>query len=162
MRPSCRTVWERTVVGSQQSRQTRRSPTSPQSTSQIYPGRATHDPTGGTNERLRAYTRASNLRVQTAAFCSEASKRVQQQTKETTPKPLFRDAGMQSSEERARAWPDDRRHELAGPGRRVSGQNRHTGRCPRSQESRAAMGKRERGQSRSGSLDVVDRWLALR
>jgi len=51
---------------------------------------------------------------------------------------------------------------LAGPGRRVSGQNRHTGRRHRSQESRAALGKRKRGQSRSGSLDVVDRWIALR
>jgi hypothetical protein len=26
----------------------------------------------------------------------------------------------------------------------------------------AALGKRKRGQSRSGSLDVVDRWIALR
>jgi len=131
-------------------------------TSQIYPGRAAHDPTGSINERLRAYTRARNLRLQTTAIRSETSKRVQQQVKEASPKPLFRDAGMQSSEDRARAWPDNQRHELAGPRRRVSGQNRHTGRRHRSQESRAALGKRERGQSRSGSLNVVDKRIALR
>jgi len=67
------------------------------------------------------------------------------------------ESGMQRSKERARAWLDDRRHELAGPGRRISGQTRHTGQRHHSQESRAALGKRKRGQSRSRSLEVVDR-----
>jgi len=89
MRPSCRTVRERAVVGSQRTRQTRRSPTSPQSTSQIYPGRATHNPTRSVNKRLWAYTRARNLRIQSAALCGEASKHVLQQAKKTTPTPLF-------------------------------------------------------------------------
>jgi hypothetical protein len=84
-------------------------------------------PRGGTNERLRASNRTSNLRVKTAAFRSEARKRVKQQTKETTPKPLFLDVSMQRSEERAPPWPDHQRHELAGPRRRVSGQAHHTG-----------------------------------
>jgi len=162
MRPGCHTMWERALVGSQRSRQARRPPTSPQSTSQIYLGRATNDPMGSINKRLRAYVRAHNPRTQTTALRSEASNRVQQQANEATPKLLFRDVGMQCSEERARAWPDNQRHELAGPGRRISGQNRYTGRRHRSKESCAALGKRETGQSRSGSLDVVDRWIALR
>jgi len=48
------------------------------------------------------------------------------------------------------------------PGRRISGQDHHTGRHHRSQEQRAVLGKRERSQSQSGGLDVVDRWIALR
>jgi len=95
--------------GSQQSRQARQPPTSSQSTSQIDPGRTTLDGTGRINQRLRAYTRASNLRMQTTVFCSEASKRVHQYHKEATPRHLFKDAGMQSSGERAGAWPDNSR-----------------------------------------------------
>jgi len=57
---------------------------------------------------------------------------------------------------------DNRSHELAGPGRRISGQDHHTGQRYSSQESHAALGKRERSQSWSGGLDVVDRWIALR
>jgi len=69
---------------------------------------------------------------------------------------------MQRSQERARAWPDNHRHELAGPGWRPSGQDHHTGWRYSSQESHAMLGKRETGQCMSGGLDVVDRWIALR
>ena len=117
---------------------------------------------GGVNEGLRASTRTRIPRIQTAEFRSEASKRVQQQTKEAKPKPLIRDAGMQSSKERALARPDNRRHEVAGPGRRIRGQYRHTGRHHCSQESCPALGTKDRGLGRSGSLNVVDRWITLR
>ena len=43
----------------------------------------------------------NNLRLQSTAICSETSKRVQQQGKEATPKPLFRGTDIQSSQERA-------------------------------------------------------------
>jgi hypothetical protein len=52
---------------------------------------------------------------------------MEQQVKEAIPKPLFWDASMQSRGEQARAWPENQRHEQASPGRRLSGQNRHTG-----------------------------------
>jgi hypothetical protein len=61
VRPSDRTIRNGALVGSQGSRYARRPPTPPQSTSQIHPGRADHDPAGCTNERVRAYTGASNL-----------------------------------------------------------------------------------------------------
>ena len=69
---------------------------------------------------------------------------------------------MQRGQERAQAWQYNRWDELASPGPRISGQNRHSGRRHRSKESRKALRKRERGKSGSGSLDVVDRWIALR
>jgi len=77
VRPSGRTLWERALVGPQRSRQVRRPPTPPQSTSQVHPGRAADDPTGRTNERVRAHTGAGNLRCQTAVIHSETSKRMQ-------------------------------------------------------------------------------------
>jgi len=46
LRPSGCTIWEWALVGSQRSRQARRPPTSPQSTSQVHPGRAAHNPKG--------------------------------------------------------------------------------------------------------------------
>ena len=69
---------------------------------------------------------------------------------------------MQSSQESACPWPDNRRHELAGSGRRASGQDHHTGRQHCSEKRRAPLGKRERSQTQSKGLNVVDRWIALR
>jgi len=68
---------------------------------------------------------------------------------------------MQNNQGGARAWPFNRRHRLAAPGRRISGQDYHTGRHHPSAECCATLGKRERGESRSRGLDVVDRWIAL-
>jgi len=162
MCPSCGTVCERALVGTQRSRPARQPPTSPQLTSQIHPGRTAHDPTVCNDERLRAFPCAHNLRLQTTAICSEASKCMQQQVQRPTPKPLFRDTVVQRSERRERACPDNRRQEPAGPGRRISGQNRHTEWHHHSQQSCPAQGKSERGQSRGRSLNVVNRWIALR
>jgi len=57
-------------VGPQGCRQGSRPPTPPQSTRQIHPGRAAHDPEGCTNERVRAYTCAGNLGLQTTVIPS--------------------------------------------------------------------------------------------
>jgi len=48
------------------------------------------------------------------------------------------------------------------PMRRIRGEDHHTGRHHCSQERRATLGKRERSQSQSRGLDVVDRQIALR
>jgi len=101
VRPSGRTILERALVGPQGSRQARQPPTPPQSTSQVHPGRAVHDPARPTNERVRAYTSAGDLRLQTTAIHSETRKRMQQLAKGATQEPLLRGADMQSSQERA-------------------------------------------------------------
>ena len=79
------------------------------------------DPEGGTNEGVRAHTRAGNLRLQTTTIRSEASKCMQQQTEGAARRPFVQHTDMPSNRDRIRARPDDRRHELAGPGRRTSG-----------------------------------------
>jgi hypothetical protein len=61
MRPSCRTILERALVGFQRSNQTRLTPTPPKSTSQVHPGHASLNPMGCTNERVWAYTCTSYL-----------------------------------------------------------------------------------------------------
>jgi len=147
--PSGRNIWERALVRPQGSRQAAQPPTPPQSTSQVHPGRAAHDPARRTNERVRACTGAGDLRLRTTVIHSENRKRMQQQAKGATQQPLLWGADMQCGQESASAWPDNGRPELAGPTRRTSGQDHHTGRHPCSQ-------KRSRG------LDVVDRWIALR
>jgi len=78
------------------------------------------------------------------------------------PRPLFRGADMPRGEERAWAWPKNGGDKLAGPRRRVRGQNRHAGWRHRGQESRAALGKRDTGKSEIRRLDVDDRWIAHR
>jgi len=88
-------------VGPQGSRQARRPPTPPQSTSQVDPGRAARDPARCTNERVRAYTGAGDLRLQTTAIRSETRKRVRQQAEAATQQPLLRCADMQGSQEKA-------------------------------------------------------------
>jgi hypothetical protein len=90
MCPGCHTVWERTVEGSQLSRQARRPRMCPQSTSQIYHGRNTHNATGSIILSLRADTRPRNLRIHTTAFCSKGSKCVQQQVNKLHEDPASR------------------------------------------------------------------------
>jgi len=160
--PGGRTVWEWARVGSQWSRQARRHPTPPQSTSQVYPGRAADNPAGHPNETVRAYASAGNPRLQTTAICSETSKRMQWQAEGATPQPLLRRTDMQSNQGVAWACPDNRRHGLAAPRRRISGQDYHTGRYHSSQERCATLGKRQRSQNRNRGLDVVEWWIALR
>ena len=77
MSPSGHTIWERALVGPQRSRQPRRPPTPPQSTSQVHPGLADDDPAGRTNKRVRAHTISCDIRLQTTAIHSESSKRMQ-------------------------------------------------------------------------------------
>jgi len=75
--PSGHTIWKRALVGSQRSRQARRPPTPPQSPRKVHPGYAANDPSCRTNERVGAYTSASNLRLQKTAIHSETSKHMQ-------------------------------------------------------------------------------------
>ena len=103
--PSSRTIWERALVGSQRSRQARRPPTPPQSTSQIRPGRAAHDPMGGINERVRAHTRTCNRRLQTTTIRSETSKRMQQENEGAAQRPFFRHTDMRPSVSNASKFP---------------------------------------------------------
>jgi len=77
VRPSGRTIWERALVRSQRSGQARRPPTPAQLTNQVHPGCSTHNPEGWTNERVRAFSSARNLRLQKTAICSETRKRMQ-------------------------------------------------------------------------------------
>jgi len=161
LRPSSRAIWERALEGSQRNRQARRPPTSPQSTSQVRPGSAAQNPKGGINEGVRAHTRACDLRLLTTTSCSEASKRMQQQIEGAARRPIVLHTNMPSSRDRTRTGPDNQMHELAGPRHRTSGEYRDTEQQKHSQECRSALGKREGGKSRSGSLDVVDRRVML-
>ena len=121
LRPSGRTIWERSLVGSQRSRQASRPPTSPPSASQVRPGSAAHIPKGGINDGVRAHTRPCDLRLQTTTICSEASKCMQQRTEGASRRHCFLHTEMPSSRGRTLTWPDNRMHQLAGPGRRTSG-----------------------------------------
>jgi hypothetical protein len=71
VRPRGRTIWERDLVAPQGTRQARRPPTPPQSTSLVHPRRAPHDHARRTNERVRACTGAGDLILQTTAIRSE-------------------------------------------------------------------------------------------
>jgi len=95
--PSGRTLWERALVRPQGSWQAGRPPTPPQWTCQVHPGHAANDPARRTNEGVRAYSSAGDLRLQTTAIPSETRKRMQQQAKGATQQPLLRGADMQSS-----------------------------------------------------------------
>jgi len=140
LRPSGRTIWERALVGSQTSRLVRRPPTSPQSASQVRPGSAAHNPKGGINNRVRAHTRACDLRLQTTMICSEASKYMQQQIEGVARRTFILHSDTLRCRVRTQTWLDNRMQELAGPGRRTCRHNRDTGRQKYSQERRAAMG----------------------
>jgi len=77
MCPSGCTIWERTWVGPQRSRQTRRPPSSPELRREVCPGYAAHNPTGCTYERVRANTRPCKLTLQTTVIRSETSRWMQ-------------------------------------------------------------------------------------
>jgi len=104
----------------------------------------------GTNDIVSAYTGAGELRLQITLIRCETRKRIQQQAKGATQQLLLRGADMQSRPESAWAWPYNRSHELAGPGRRTSCQDNHTGRHRCSQKGQGALGTEKEAKIEAG------------
>jgi len=144
-------------VGSDGRQPTRRPPTSPESTSQVNPGRAADNPEKCTHDRLRAHTCGSGPRRQTTTVRGKTSKCVRRlQVEKALRLSHTWSTGRQGSRVRARARQENRDDALARPGGEASGQDHHTGRGRRGQENRRAMGEREGRQGGIWHLDVVD------
>jgi len=121
LRPSGQTTCDRALVGNQRSRPARPPPTCPQSIRQVRPGYTVPNPRGGSNNVVRAHTRACYLRLQTTTIRCEPSTCMPPQSEGAARRPFVRHPDMQSSRDWTQAQPDYGRHELADSWLRTSG-----------------------------------------
>jgi len=157
LRPDDHTVWKRALLGSRGRQLARRLPASPESTSQVNPGRAADNSERCANERLRAHTCGGGPRCQTTTVSGKASKRVRRlQVERALRLPHTWCTVRQSGRDRARVQQESRDDMPASPWGPASSQDHHTGRRRRGQLSRRAMRKRKRMQCGIWHLDMED------